>query len=211
MKKLFVACLCAVCCLTCFAQKKGDKSVGVAAGVSFQYSRSIYQSASSNQRSPARQFVAVLSPEYGFFPLDRFRVSFSVGFDLEVAWATRSASGASAGNNIWVLGDAEPMFTAYIGPSFSYYFPLIENRLYYTPEVGAAFAHVFGAHLNGISVVANFLAFEYKPTDKWGISVSIGQFNHLFLGGNDGITKTSFLAETVNFVTNASVGVRYYL
>lgn len=60
-------------------------------------------------------------------------------------------------------------------------------------------------------MVLDFVAFEFKPTSDWGISLSAMSLDFSWLTGkDDSNVKTTYSDVAFNLGINVSVGVRYY-
>lgn len=225
MHKFFITLLSIAFFTSLDAQNKGDFSIGLSTGAAYgSRNTNTYTSRGGNLRT-TYSFSASVNPEIGYFVLDRFRLSVSAGYGI-LAERQSERQGAAPKQSTQTLA---------IGPGVSYYFKLADN-LYYTPELGACYAiakakqrvttyyvgeegtlHVNADdcvfNMRGCEVVANLFAFEYKPSDRIGIAVSIGQVGCVVMTGEDKERKIDNDISSVdaNFNAIAQLGIRMYL
>lgn len=181
MKKLL---LCAMAltlsATTLFGQNKGDLYVGGMIGVA--------TSSISIEGASATQTTFSLTPEVGYFVCDNLRLAGSLGYQLS------SSNGLTT-------------HALTIGPSLAYYVRLCD-RFYYTPElaVGFAFASTEGATGYGVGLGLALGAFEFQPSSRWGISLSLVSLNYSYISSSGiGISGVDF-----QLGIKPSIGLKYY-
>lgn len=152
MKKLFICVLLLASSLSIVsAQQKGDKYIG--GSLNLATTTSVLGGSSST----TVEFG--LSPEFGYFVADKFRISLNASYSL--AYNSNVAT-----------------HTVAIGPSIAYYVRLADN-FYYTPEFFIGFEYAGSSYLDayGCGIALSVVGFEFKPKPNIGIS-----FNVLGLG-----------------------------
>lgn len=155
--------------ISAYAQKAGESYIGgaIAGSMGWEFQESTFKSGpvSKNDFPTNRTLVGAL--EIGTFTSDNFRVSVTVG--VGSTW-TPYGSGS---DGKWEFNNNGLNYQ--VGPSAAYYFKLAEN-FYYTPEVGALYAIVneSGYKFTGWIFGANFLAFEYRISQKVSLCVELG-------------------------------------
>lgn len=177
MKKLL---LCAVAltfsATTLFAQKQGDSYFGGMIGVA------------TNTDSSKTLTTFSLTPEVGHFIEKNVRLGLSLGY------------GYSSGGE-------RTAHALTIGPTLAYYVRLCD-RFYYTPELAFAFAYTSSRGINNYGFAAGLAvgAFEFQPSSRWGISLSLVSLDYSYL------THNGMAGDNLNFQfgINPSVGLKYY-
>ena len=234
IKKLFLTILFTTSVLCLNAQKKGDFSLGLSAGISYTDATTLSKTTMSGNtdNNSVYSFGVSASPEIGFFIVDNLKISLSGGYALQSERKEGTYGGVEPKMSTGVFA---------IGPSVSYYLK-IARGLYFTPEIGAFYAFGttkqrdislifsgsagdpqnitatvgisdFSTELHGFELAANLFALEYKPSDRIGIAVSFGQIEYVSLSGDAQEKNISIDSQTIGFRMNTSavVGLRFYL
>lgn len=234
IRKLFLTILFTTSVLCLNAQKKGDYSLGLSAGISYIDATTLSKttiSGNTNNNS-VYSFGVSASPEIGYFIVDNLKISLSGGYALQSERKEGTYGGVEPKMSTGVFA---------IGPSISYYLK-VARGLYFTPEIGAFYAFGttkqrdislifsgsagdtqnrtatvgitdFSTELHGFELAANLFALEYKPSDRIGIAVSFGQIEYVSLSGDAQEKNISIDSQTIGFRMNTSavVGLRFYL
>lgn len=162
-----------------YAQQKGDIYVG--GNLQFGLSSAIVEGASAT----ATEFM--IQPNMGVFVADKFMVGFDLGYSA-------------------LVGDSTT-HTLVVGPKFSYFIPLCD-KLYYTPTLDIAFCYAVsdGFGLPGFGLGANFVCFEYQPTEHIGLSASMLSLNYIMF------SRAGITVNEVDFglSLSPSIGFKYY-
>ena len=234
IKKFFLTILFTTSVLCLNAQKKGDFSLGLSAGISYTDATTLSKTTISGNtdNNSVYSFGVSASPEIGYFIVDNLKISLSGGYALQSERKEGTYGGVEPKMSTGVFA---------IGPSVSYYLK-VARGLYFTPEIGAFYAFGttkqrdisliisgsagdpqnrtatvgisdFSTELHGFELAANLFALEYKPSDRIGIAVSFGQIEYVSLLGEDKEKKISIDSQTIGFRMNTSavVGLRFYL
>ncbi len=165
---------------TASAQRKGDVVVNANLGLGV--------SSLVIEGSSATGVEFGIGAEVGYFVANNFKVGLGVAYDVEG-------------------GDGNTVHAFNIGPSLSYYVALSKN-LYYTPKLDLAFCvgsysdEAFPGFGLGLSV-ANF---EYRPTERVGISASLLSLNYVLLSKN-GLTLNNV---DLSITLSPRIGFSYY-
>ena len=231
IKKLFLTTLFTTSVLCLHAQKKGDFSLGLSAGISYTDATAL--SKTTNRGSTGMNSVYTFGvsalPEIGYFIVNNLKISLSGGYALQSERKEGTYGGVNPKTSTGVFA---------VGPSFSYYLK-VARGLYFTPEIGAFYAFGttnqrdiyltfsgsagdpnhsvdisdFSTELHGFELAANLFALEYKPSDRIGIAVSFGQIEYVSLSGDAQEKNISIDSQTIGFRMNTSavVGLRFYL
>ena len=234
IKKLFLTTLFTTSALCLHAQKKGDFSLGLSAGISYIDATTLSKttiSGNTNNNS-VYSFGVSASPEIGYYIVDYLKISLSGGYALQSERKEGTYGGVEPKMSTGVFA---------IGPSVSYYLK-VARGLFFTPEIGAFYAFGttkqrdislifsgsagdpqnitatvgisdFSTELHGFELAANLFALEYKPSDRIGIAVSFGQIEYVSLSGDAQEKNISIDSQTIGFRMNTSavVGLRFYL
>ena len=234
IKKLFLTILFTTSVLCLNAQKKGDFSLGLSAGISYTDATTLSKTTMSGNtdNNSVYSFGVSASPEIGYFIVDNLKISLSGGYALQSERKEGTYGGVEPKMSTGVFA---------IGPSVSYYLK-VARGLYFTPEIGAFYAFGttkqrdislifpgsagdpqnrtatvgisdFSTELHGFELAANLFALEYKPSDRIGIAVSFGQIEYVSLSGDAQEKNISIDSQTIGFRMNTSavVGLRFYL
>lgn len=234
IKKLFLTTLFTTSVLCLHAQKKGDFSLGLSAGISYTDATALSKTTMSRNtdNNSVYSFGVSASPEIGYFIVDNLKISLSGGYALQSERKEGTYGGVEPKMSTGVFA---------IGPSVSYYVK-VARGLYFTPEIGAFYAFGttkqrdislvfsgsagdlqnitatvgisdFSTELHGFELAANLFALEYKPSDRIGIAVSFGQIEYVSLSGDAQEKNISIDSQTIGFRMNTSavVGLRFYL
>lgn len=234
IRKLFLTILFTTSVLCLNAQKKGDFSLGLSAGISYTDATTLSKTTMSGNtdNNSVYSFGVSASPEIGYFIVDNLKISLSGGYALQSERKEGTYGGVEPKMSTGVFA---------IGPSISYYLK-VARGLYFTPEIGAFYAFGttkqrdislifsgsagdtqnrtatvgitdFSTELHGFELAANLFALEYKPSDRIGIAVSFGQIEYVSLSGDAQEKNISIDSQTIGFRMNTSavVGLRFYL
>lgn len=231
IKKLFLTTLYTTSVLCLHAQKKGDFSLGLSAGISYTDATALSKTTNrgSTGMNSVYTFGVSASPEIGYFIVNNLKISLSGGYALQSERKEGTYGGVEPKMSTGVFA---------IGPSVSYYLK-VSRGLYFTPEIGAFYAFGttnqrdiyltfsgsagdpnhsvdisdFSTELHGFELAANLFALEYKPSDRIGIAVSFGQIEYVSLSGDAQENNISIDSQTIGFRMNTSavVGLRFYL
>lgn len=234
IRKLFLTILFTTSVLCLNAQKKGDFSLGLSAGISYTDATTLSKTTMSGNtdNNSVYSFGVSASPEIGYFIVDNLKISLSGGYALQSERKEGTYGGVEPKMSTGVFA---------IGPSVSYYLK-VARGLYLTPEIGAFYAFGtteqrdislifsgsagdpqsrtatvgisdFSTELHGFELAANLFALEYKPSDRIGIAVSFGQIEYVSLSGDAQEKNISIDSQTIGFRMNTSavVGLRFYL
>lgn len=207
MKKIILTIALAVgMVVSASAQKAGDQAFGFNFG--YETSKSSVKvnagSDSFTETSPSENtFSAGL--EYNRFVKDNIRVGIGVNY-------------ASVGQS--ESDDKEN--TLIVAPSVFYYVPIAKN-LYYTPGLTIGYASAtyieksgnseYTEDLNGYVAGLSLLSFEYRYSEKFAVNLNIGSFQYGSLSyddGDDDDRNISFNTQTLDILSNASVGFSLY-
>ena len=172
-KILFIlATLSALGTLSLNAQEKGEKYIG--GNIRFAVS----SSGSNGYMSTGTYFS--IAPEFGYFITDKVKVGGEISYELS--------------SNAHVIA---------IVPNITYYQPIID-KLYYTPQlcIGGGIGIYSGYEAGIFTTSLNIASFEYKPTEKCGISAGLVNLSYSL------IDRT----ESFNFgiLYSPSIGFHYY-
>ena len=200
MKKIILTIALAVgMVVSASAQKAGEQAFGFSFG--YETSKSSVKmdagSESYTEASPSENTFSV-GLEYNRFVKDNIRVGVGVNY-------------ASAGES----DSDDKTNTLIIAPSVAYYLPIAKN-LYYTPGLTVGYASMsvdseFEDGLNGYVAGLSLLSFEYRHSDKFAVNLNIGSFQYSSLSyGDDDDVNISFNTQTLNILSNASVGFSLY-
>ena len=154
------------------AQEKGNRYIGG------NMKLAISSTGSNGYMSTGTYFS--IAPEFGYFIADRVKAG--VGISYEVS------------SNAHVVA---------VTPNIAYY-QLIVDKLYYTPQlyIGGGIG-IYSGYVAGIFTLSLELAsFEYRPTEKLGISTSMINLNYNL------IDKTKSF--NFNALYSPSIGLHYY-
>lgn len=231
IKKLFLTTLFTTSVLCLHAQKKGDFSLGLSAGISYTDATALSKTTNrgSTGMNSVYTFGVSASPEIGYFIVNNLKISLSGGYALQSERKEGTYGGVEPKTSTGVFA---------VGPSISYYLK-VARGLYFTPEIGAFYAFGttnqrdiyltfsgsagdpnhsvdisdFSTELHGFELAANLFALEYKPSDRIGIAVSFGQIEYVSLSGDAQEKNISIDSQTIGFRMNTSavVGLRFYL
>lgn len=187
------------------AQKAGEQSFGFNFG--YETSKSSVKmtagSESYTETSPSENTFNV-GLEYNKFVKDNIRVGVGINY-------------ASVGQS----DSDDKINTLIVAPSLSYYVPIAKN-LYYTPGLSIGYASVtdiqksgnieFKENLSGYVAGLSLLSFEYRYSESFAVNLSIGSFQYGSLSYDDGDDdgNISVNTQTLDILSNASVGFSLY-
>ena len=192
MKRILVAFLFVLASIAVSAQEKGDRYVGISAGLEFQ--KQANELFMSNKASSAA-FSA--QAELGFFVANNFKLAFGLG------------GGVTGAPNVSTQSEF------FMNPCVSYYIPLA-SRFYYTPEFGWGLVVSRAQTSNpwessesllffGSVTYLSLLAFEFRITDSIAMGFSMGQIAY---NAAAGLIEPGVFQFGLN---KGSAGVRFYL
>ena len=193
------------------AQNKRDKYLAPSLSVAYgnqSYSSYLFNTAYYYREKPV-DFSLNPSCEFGYFPINNFRLGIAIGLPFSVFPAFHY-------DNKWEIDYA---LGVSVKPNIAYYVRLTD-RLYYAPEIGFKYElwnwfDYIGSILefeNGlyqtISVYINLFDLEFRVNEKLAIGVGLGSLyysNAKAIWDHNTNSLWNF-----NF-TNSSVSVRFYL
>lgn len=196
MKKYIVLTLLVLLSLEANAQKRGDHYVGTSVAATYVDGNPTTWSAGA-------------SVEFGYFVFKNWKVTASAGYSYQHE-SYVEAGNPFAGTHVLLLG-----------PSISYYVKLAKG-LYYTPEAGVYYAfggtwqhsteYNFHARLDGFQIGISLFSLEYKPTDKFGVTLSVCEIAGGQVIGSSANGQYHFGSQNLDalFNSKASMGVRFY-
>ncbi len=157
---------------TSTAQNKGDKFIG--GNLKFAIS-----SSGSNGYMNTGSYFSI-APEFGYFIADRVKVGGEISYEVS--------------SNAHVIA---------LTPNIAYYQPIID-KLYYTPQLNiGGGVGIYSGYVAGIFTLSlNLASFEYKPTEKFGISTSFVSLSYSLIGKTNSIN--------FNALYSPSIGFHYY-
>ena len=182
MKKmlLLVVTLCSVATLS--AQVKGDKYFGGSLGVS---ATSVIMSGES---SATVGFS--IAPQFSYFVADNFKIGVEAVYGID---------------------NANAIHTIQLLPNIAYYVRLCDG-FYYAPElsVGLVMDVFDGYVMPGFGAGLSLGNFEFRPTKKFGMSVSLLSFSYVLLTYRDSYYSASASGYDFKLGVSPSVGLKYY-
>ncbi len=211
MKKLLMLLCVFILSMNVMAQNKRDKYLAPSLSVAYgnqSYSSYLFNTAYYYREKPV-DFSLNPSCEFGYFPINNFRLGIAIGLPFSVFPAFHY-------DNKWEIDYA---LGVSVKPNIAYYVRLTD-RLYYAPEIGFKYElwnwfDYIGSILefeNGlyqtISVYINLFDLEFRVNEKLAIGVGLGSLyysNAKAIWDHNTNSLWNF-----NF-TNSSVSVRFYL
>lgn len=182
MKRVIIFLLAVICTTTIYAQNKGDKYIGGNVGVS--------TTAIISDGAGSAGISLSIQPEFGYFIAENFKVGASFGY-----------------------GYNSDTHSIALTPNLAYYVKVCDN-LYYVPGIEAGFVLGVsgGIAMPGFGIGASLGRFEFKPKQKFGISVDMLSFAYVSLTYRDVYTGTRFTSNCLNFnfIANPTISVKYY-
>ncbi len=135
-------------------------------------------------------------------------IGFSAGTDQSASFGLAVEGGGFVANRLALSGSlaynlvAGEIHVVTFGPKLSYYARLAD-KFYYTPGVSVvgAYMNIGGADTGDVGLGLDLAAFEFRPTQHFGMNVNLFSMSALF---NNGF---SFSAD---MMMNTSVSFRYY-
>lgn len=154
------------------AQHKGDTYIG--GNLKFAFS-----SSGSNGYMNTGTYFSV-APEFGHFITDKIKLG------CEISYEVSSKAHAVA-----------------LIPDIAYYQPIID-KLFYTPQLNiGGGVGIYSGYVAGIfTLTFNLASFEYRPTERLGISTSLVNLNYNLI---DRTNSFNF-----NILNSPSIGFHYY-
>ncbi len=206
MKKIILTIALAVgMVVSASAQKAGEQAFGFNFGYETTKSaiKTTVGSGSHTEKSPSENtFSAGL--EYNRFVKDNIRVGVGINY-------------ASVGQS----ESDDKTNTLIIAPSVAYYLPIAKN-LYYTPGLTIGYASAsdiekrgsreYEDDFNGYVAGLSLLSFEYRYSENLAVNLNIGSFQYgsLSYDDDDDDGNISFSTQTLDILSNASVGFSLY-
>ena len=151
------------------AQKKGDKYIG--GDIKF----AISSSGSNGYMSTGSYFS--IAPKFGYFIGDKVKVGCEISYEVS--------------SNAHVVA---------LIPNIVYYHPIID-KLYYTPHINIGGGiGVYSGYEAGIFTLSLELAsFEYRPTEKLGISTCLVNLNYNLIDKTNNINFSVLYSPAIGF------------
>lgn len=187
MKKICI-CLLAILSTSAIcasAQTKGDMFVGGSLGLG---TTSVITDGNSSTN-----LNFSISPEFGYFVTNNLKVGASLSYGIDFAnYTTHTLS---------------------IMPNLAYYVKVCD-KFFYTPGLELGFVAAFsdGLSMPGFGLGVNLGSFEFRPTNKFGLSMNLLSLSYVLLTYKDKNYGVSFNSNAVSFNLgiNPSIGVKYY-
>jgi len=185
MKKLTI-CLMAILATSIFsisAQTKGEMYAGGSLGIG---TTSLISKGNS-----ATGVTFNIAPEFSYFVADNFKVGATVAYGIESNGTTTH--------------------TIQIMPNLAYYVRLCD-KFYYTPgvELGFVCGISEGVSMPGFGVGLSLGCFEFRPTQKFALSVSLLSFDYMLLTYKGDWGKINVSGVEFRLGTTPSIGLKYY-
>ena len=180
MKKIFI-CIVALCAVfKLSAQNKADMYIGGHVGVA--------TTAIISGEESAAAIKFIVAPEFGYFVTDRFKIGASLAYGIE-----------SETHILEVM------------PNIEYYAKICDG-FYYTPGLQLGFVAGFseGMAMPGFGLNLSLGGFEFRPTQKFGLSVELLSLSYVYMKYQD--YGYGFSTSGIGFALgiNPSVGFKYY-
>ena len=180
MKRVLVIAFAMFMSLTLFAQKKGDRFVGV--GISASAGKIYVESDYDEIISQPLNSSFYLGGELGFFPKDNLKLALALGMGYST-----TPIGEVDGEWIKLRG-----IGLNVNPNISYYVELVKNRFYYAPELGFSIeagtlkerTFIDEPHIDGYfawQCYLSFIGFEFRATRDFAMGISVGSLNYTSL------------------------------
>lgn len=216
MKKILLIAALAAACLTASAQNRGDMAVGGIIGINGG-STSTAVSLNGNTtttKTPAGTMFG-FSPQFSYFVIDNLELSAGLSYQMQ-----RDPNGTTSDGTYLFSTTNIAMFD--IGAS--YYIPLIDSKLYWTPGIYLGFGGGSVVSQNSTSsktttkipfafgLNAGLGTIEFKPVDFLGISLNLLDLTLVYTEINTGSSnvKVSTSAFEAGLNYGISAGVKYY-
>lgn len=208
MKKLLLISFLVVLSVSLFAQQKGDFVVSGSLSWISKSSKLTYDSSSETYKGD-REFRII--PEFNYFVADKFSVGLGIGY-----WLTKERNNNSVDEELF-----NKTGRFFIQPVAKYYVSLGE-KFYYVPTFYIGFAvgkykeeltdsKTEDMDLASFYTGLSLLSFEFKPTDRIGITFRTGDLSYQTdtykVDSDNKLTDRNFGLE-LNL--GASVGFNYY-
>lgn len=183
MKKIILSLLAIVSIATLSAQNKGEMYVGGSLGVGTS------SLISGSESVTGATFN--IAPEFGYFAANNFKVGAAISYGLE--------SGDPATHSIQIM------------PNMFYYVRVCD-KFYYTPgvELGFVCGISEGVSMPGFGVGLSLGCFEFRPTQKFALSVSLLSFDYMLLTYKGDWGKINVSGVEFRLGTTPSIGLKYY-
>lgn len=212
MKKFFLIVSLCFFSTVSFAQSKGDQFFSATLGFEFgtQKTKLAVGSISESASNPLAASFSI-GAEYSYFVCKNFKLG--IGLYLPYSYTPLQKQ-----NDEWLKSTT---FGVGINPNISYY-ARINDYLYYTPELGAAFEYgnysedlsyysSYNTRCIGWGAYLNLLSFEVKASDDYALGFSMGalEYSAARIKNKDTDTKLTTSVFRCNF-NKASIHFRVY-
>lgn len=179
MKRLLLFSLAMLVSVASFAQMKGEMFIAGTIAAEFgSMKTTLTEGGYSASASQPLSSSFSIGAEYGYFVADNVRLAMSLSVPC-------SSSPAEEDDGKW-LKDKAVSFV--INPSAAYYWRLTD-RLFYTPEAGAAIkagaykeqlsaSEIYRTPYTGWNVYLNFFAFEYRFAERFALGILAGAIGY---------------------------------
>ena len=185
MKKVIISLLAILAVTTLSAQNKGDMYAGGSFGLG---TTSLI---SGGESTTALSFE--IAPEYGYFVTNNFKIGASISYGVE--------SGNPVRHSFQIM------------PNLAYYVRICD-KFYYTPgaELGFVCDVNDGVSMPGFGVGLSLGSFEFRPTEKFGLSVNLLSIDYMLMTYRQRDLNLKLNVNGINFRlgTTPSVGLKYY-
>ena len=176
MKKNLLLAIAMLLSLASFAQKKGDMFIAgeISTNFGFFTTSSSEDGYATTEKEPYATWLAA-GVKYGYFVADNWKLGLAASVPFQ------SYSYDSSADNEKFKSSSVSLC---LNPNVSYYVKLAE-KFYYTPEFGVSFQRcketdklaskiIETSHYKSLGVYLDFLALEYKVSDRFSISTYLG-------------------------------------
>lgn len=196
MRKILLTALVIFIGFNLSAQEEGDWSIKGSVGLIG--GSTVMKADGLDSKTTQKAFSAEASLNAGYFINDNWEIG------LEASYGAANTGIASE-----IFG---------LAPNVNYYLPIVDDKFYYTPGAelffGGAESKIEGSDIYGFAfgVGINLIAFEYKPLQWMGLSLSLGEFGYSLTTFSEG--GVSITDHDVHFGVDclaAKVGVKFYL
>lgn len=183
MKKIIISLLAIISVTTISAQNKGEMYAGGSLGIGTSSLISEGESATSVSFN--------IAPEFGYFVANNFKIGASISYGLE--------SGNPSTHTLQIM------------PNMAYY-ARICDKFYYTPglQLGFVCGISDGVSMPGFGVGLSLGSFEFRPTQKFALSVSLLSFEYVVMTYRYEDFKFNMSGVNFRLGTTPSVGIKYY-
>lgn len=132
-----------------------------------------------------------IAPEFGYFVADNFKVGATVAYGVESSGTTTH--------------------TIQIMPNLAYYVRLCD-KFYYTPGLSVGFTCGIsdGISMPGFGLGLSLGSFEFRPTEKLGVSFNVLSFEYALLTYRSDYVNVNMNGIDFRLGTTPSIGLKYY-